>query len=204
MTLYNYLKKEFMLSGSIQIDDTENSNPSNFGDFRYNSYYGIVLEDINKLKKEDVSRAWFFPQFMTFGDYDHSCHVERSNKRVFLEEYGHIQGIKEIYGGYGSEAVIIRLDTDMTEFIEVLESLESYPAIDDEDCIFLEMELLNEAWEDYGKDEVQDLISEKGLKVGPDEVRNKVSGQGYEMIEAGGTAYIDSEGMVNEYMKETK
>ena len=205
MNLYEYLKNEFMLSGCIQIDDAENSNPSHFGDFRYNSYYGRVLEDIEELKKEDINKAWFFPAFMMFGDYDSSCHVERSNKRVFLEEFGHVDGVKEIYGGHGSEAVIIRLDTDIKEFIDVLEALEYYPAINDEDCFYLKMEMIEESWNEvYGRSDMEDELEKRGINASADKVR-KIGNRdgGLEFIESGGIVYHDIDKMIYNYLKET-
>lgn len=202
-TLYDYLKNEFMLSGSIQIADSE-AKPSRFGDFRFHSYYGRVIEDINKLKIEDISIAYFIPSLLSFGDYDNSCAVERSNKRIFLEEFGGIEGVRELWGGYGSEGVAICLSADCTEFIETLEALESYPAIDDEDVFFLERELLDDAWNDCYKDELSELIESGGFNIDPDELRHKVDGRGLEFIESGGIAYIDTEGMMEEYKRELK
>lgn len=199
-TMYNYLKDEYRLEGNIQYSEDE---PDHFSDFKYNSYYGRVLEDIDKIKKEDINKCWYFPKYLSFGHYDHSCHIERSNVEVFLKGFGHIDGIRHIYGAYGSEAIVIRLDTPISEFIETLEVLQSYPVINEEHASQLEQDMIQEAWEDYGREDLQDALNkEYTLHYNADQVREAVRWLGYEMIEAGGTVYFDVDGMIEEYHKQ--
>lgn len=86
--------------------------------------------------------------------------VERSNYRVILgdcREGAHRPGIIQICGSHGYQALAydatlgpVPGDDDLCE---ILEGLEGYCAVDDDDVSNLESELETEAWEDWGRHE---------------------------------------------------
>lgn len=74
-----------------------------------------------------------------------------SNLAVFLEEHGGSVGVKELYGGYGSSGLGLDLRYVTEEMLEAVESLESYPVLDDDHLSHLEVEKEGEAWECWAR-----------------------------------------------------
>lgn len=109
----------------------------------------------------------YLPRELAFGDYDNSSAVERSNYRVFIEQYGEVkdafgeQGIYEVVGDHGANAIAIRLTVADEGVLETLSALSDYPLIDEEDMSNLETEMADEAWEDYGRNELVDELEKK-------------------------------------------
>jgi hypothetical protein len=93
------------------------------------------------------------PNHLGYSDYGGST-VERSNYRVFVEQFAEHQGTEwwSLYGGHGTAAIVVRRDADerVPEIGEFLDALESYPLADEDDHTQLEMELEDDAWRDYG------------------------------------------------------
>lgn len=99
----------------------------------------------------DETAAYEFP-VTVWGDYVGST-VERSNYRVLVEDYG--DNVIEVLGGYNSQyiAVAASLREEDPETWAALEEiavgLEDYPLINDEDHSLLEMEIADEAWDQW-------------------------------------------------------
>ena len=93
------------------------------------------------------------------GGYD-APSIYRSNARVFRDEFS-----KELAAGADGDAdgqsLDIRYITD--EILETLAALESYPLMSDDDHSQLEMELQDEAWQDWAKSDWRNAV-EKALK----------------------------------------
>ena len=154
-------------------------------------------------------------KYMQYGDYDDSCMVERSNYKLFLEEYEKEPGVFTISGGYGSSGIAISIqyllnpdnEEKALEIIELLNGLNDYPCINDEDMSNMEYEAFNEAFEDYGykdamtalskkfnleiydykEEEFKALLLEKASRCNPSWV-----------IESGGSCYIDIDQMIKD------
>ena len=128
--------------------------------------------DFSPIKESEATADdWIVPHYLSGGDYSNSCLVEESNHRVFLEEFGEVPGIVDLYGGYGSYGVAIRLSTitKNEEIRECLASLEDYPLIDEEDQSQLEIERIEEEWNNWGEhDYVRELEHEYGIDRGID------------------------------------
>lgn len=88
--------------------------------------------------------------YCTFGDYDNSTAVERSNLRVMREQF---RELVHVTGSHGSQMLgfLGELDEQSTELREAIDSLESYPILDESDESELEIEMENEAWVSYGR-----------------------------------------------------
>ena len=105
----------------------------------YNLQY-ISKTDL-KIRIEDnrISDLFLIPNYLQFGDYDNSCMVERSNKKVFMEQYDNSPIVYEVTGGHGSESVALSIrammnpDNEETaqSIIDCLNGLSDYPCIDD-------------------------------------------------------------------------
>lgn len=146
----------------------ENDNES-YGCFKH-------ISDGRAEEVENLKELYLVPALMTGSDYS-GCAVEKSNHRVFLEEFKGIDidgddsddknfkeanGVINLYGGHGTYAVAIRLDVlkDNEEMQECLKALEDYPLINEDDLSYLEMELQNESWEGCYKADFKTAIEE--------------------------------------------
>lgn len=83
------------------------------------------------------------------GDYSGNALVGESNFRVMQESY---PWLVEIYGshGYRALAYLGKRENQSDELIEAIDSLASYPILDESDHSELELEKESEAWESDG------------------------------------------------------
>jgi len=144
--------------------DKEPGRQASYGDFK-----GINVQHTDKNAAAHLAGrvGYVVPELLSYGDYDNSCLVQRSNYRVFLERFGKVDGVVELSGGYGTAAIAIRVDllTSHEELKDVIEGLDNYSLIDEEDHSELEQKAINEAWKDWGqKDFVSGLLDELGDK----------------------------------------
>lgn len=116
-------------------------------------------EGLNTLIKKTT--VYYCSPYLCFGDYDHSCSVERSNVRVFEEMFSESPDILKQNYNYGAEYIYIDICTDNEEIIEVLEGLENYPVIDNDDMSNLEQEMFYEAWENTYKGDFLRMIEKE-------------------------------------------
>ena len=90
----------------------------------------------------------------TFGsDYSGDV-VTKSNYRIVKKLLNNCKGIYDVYGDFGTYGITYNpneISKDTRKKIdEIIESIESYPALDDEDVAKLESELIkSEFWDDY-------------------------------------------------------
>jgi len=121
---------------SYRIENPEEFTSHDYSDFSPIKHLEVTAED------------YFLPDLLGGSDYS-GCSVHRSNHRAFLQEFGDVAGVHEVYGERGTFAVAVRLDVDNPELWETLEALTEYPAVDDEDVSLLEFEEQQEAWENW-------------------------------------------------------
>lgn len=127
---------------------------------------------------ENGTPLYIVPRFLCYGDYDNSCHVERSNYRLFMAMYGGdgfsddydseegnstYPGVHAMYGAYDSTGVAIVLETWLrySEIRETIARLDDYPCIDDEDCSRVEMVLADEAWDNWARHDFQSELEKR-------------------------------------------
>jgi hypothetical protein len=160
----------------------------------------------------------FMVPFCSFGDFDNSCAVERSNHRVFLEIFGKLPGVYAVTGGYGSNGIVIdiELNKDNQEIIDIIAALANYPAINDDDVSNLEMEMEKEAFDDTYKSELSEAIEVKIKELTGNEdfelsdnvdlwkVYCELSEKtnSYCQIECGGNVYIDIDRLMTGFVPE--
>jgi hypothetical protein len=102
------------------------------------------------------------PTYLSGSDYSGTL-VERSNRDRWREDFasGEDQWWVEVSGGYGTFAIVVRLDSLPDEAIEFLEQLSTYPVADDDAHSRLEMEAQNEAWDDWAAQDFVRALEEK-------------------------------------------
>jgi len=201
---YYYREIDFPESDSISWGDLSPVN--------YASKKTRLLDLKETLKEVDI---FLIPKYMGYGDYDNSCMVERSNYKLFLEEYKEEKGIFSIYGGYGSSGIAISIrylldplnEDKADEIIGLLIGLNSYPVIDDEDMSNMEYELFLESLDSYAIRDCSSLLSNQFLIEVYDfnkdklkdvllESNSNLNYPAYE-IESGGNCYIDNERLIS-------
>jgi len=122
--------------------------------------YGEIWKIKEGLIQPDKQRFYYASQYLSFGDYDNSCYIERSNVRVFKETFKDSKDWLEIKGDYGSISIYIDVTTENKEIIEIIEFfLDGQIQIDEDDCNLMEIELCDKEWNDG--DEVIGIISKK-------------------------------------------
>ncbi len=207
--------------------------------YRVDSYRIDTLADVEKLHWSDISmRNPVMPDsatievldecvavhaMLTYGDYDNSCDVERSNVRFLLgmddgvsveSEYELGSAVLEMHGGFGSHGVAFRyVEGFSEEALEVLEALEEYPILNEDHNSETRMNMIADAWDSYGSGDFLSFIAggwskgeelKESLGVGDDELSKAlydvwydctaVHGTGCEEeIEAGGSVFFDHE-----------
>jgi hypothetical protein len=199
------------------------------GDYMKNekSYYidnpiseHLFYSDLNPIKsgeiKEELKNRDIFliSKYMQYGDYDNSCMVERSNYKLFLEDHKEEKGIFTISGGYGSSGIAISLnyllnpdnEDKAQNIIDLLNSLNDYPCIDDEDMSNMEYDSFIESLDSWAIKEANDLLAkqfllevydfnEEKLKEILLESDRNLNYPAYE-IESGGSCYIDTKRLI--------
>lgn len=79
------------------------------------------------------------------GDYCGSTY-NVANARVLIDQFSSPE-LREIGGGYGSQGVIIDPRYLSEELLELLQSLENYPVLSEDELSSYELELHSESWE---------------------------------------------------------
>lgn len=177
------------------------------------------LKLINNLKtlfdSGEISDLFIVPDLLQFGDYDNSCMVERSNKKVFLEEYENSPIVYEVTGGYGSEGIALSIrellnpDNEETaqSIIDCLNGLSDYPCLDDETMSNMENDAFEESLNDWGISDAISALSRKLNIIVNDYDQEKMfdillsadRDLGYPsyVIESGGSCYIDIDRLIS-------
>lgn len=176
--------------------------------FEFKSYRKVKLEDIKAFPWSELSRnnngSLVLVPFCQYGDY--SCAVERSNFRIFMESYGSIDGIYEVYGGYGSRGIVLDLNKvgDNEDIAGTI--------LDDQDMSMLEIEIENENFDSWIRSDFEksiiNFINEDDFELPEDfDLRGlyeklKDLTNTYFDIEAGGNGYIDIKRLMKGFNRE--
>lgn len=123
--------------------------------------------------EHDPQGPFVIPNLLSFGEYDNSGTVERSNNRVFKEQFASLEHREwwPIGGNYG-EGVVVRVDADERheDLREFFDSLANYPLADEDDHSQMEMEQEEENWRDYGAGDFEREVR----KYAPEELQERL------------------------------
>ena len=89
------------------------------------------------------------PDYCQSGDYGGAVHY-RSNAHVLLSDFSSPE-CRELYDSHGSHGVAIDPRYCSDSLLESLESLENYPILCEDNLSFLEIELQDQAWENWAR-----------------------------------------------------
>jgi hypothetical protein len=216
----------------LKIDNTNLNTYSSYvhGDYLKNedSYYinyplskEISYGDLTEITLKEnldttpIEELFLMCRYFGYSDYDNSCMVERSNLKIFLEDYGDLPYVFKVYGGYGTTDIAISLkglldscnEDKAQSIINVLTGLNDYPCIDDEDMSNMEYDAFIESLDSYAiRDcssllanqfliEVYDFNEDKLKEILLESDRN-LNYPSYQ-IESGGNCYIDTNRLIS-------
>lgn len=93
---------------------------------------------------------YFTSKHLGYSDYSGTIYG-KSNQQIILEEFGHLDGVLQIYGGYSYSDVFIRIDVlDSNEDLQsMIFGLEDYPIIDEDRLSEVEEEAKEEAMRNW-------------------------------------------------------
>jgi len=134
------------------MDELETDTCYSYGDFE--RYQGKITEALTK-------SLFLRPDLMSGSDYSGGL-ITYSNYKAMIKEFKNVEGIYELYGGYNTYSIAIRLDVaqNNSEIKKILNGLEDYALIDED----LYSEIQTE-WEIEGmKYVVDDLIDKIDLE----------------------------------------
>lgn len=98
--------------------------------------------------------------FCSYGAYDDSGIVERSNHKAISKELEYVEGVLETYGSFGSKGLIVTVRSLLDGSIvqDIVETMEDTDIYDDSAYFEMEQEFIKEQWEDWGSYEVEKLL----------------------------------------------
>lgn len=97
----------------------------------------------------------FVPNYMLGSDYSGDT-VELANFELMQEE--HADKVVLLHGGHWTRGVAIPLNSESDELADILEGLETYPVIDEDQMSHVEMRLQDEAWENWARSDFKRVL----------------------------------------------
>lgn len=159
----------------------------------------VSQEEVEQAMKDGVAgRYYYAPRPLCFSDYS-GTEVERSNARVFLEEFQDSPFVKFNLGYFGSEMILIDLLCTDEDIMKALEDLKRQGSMNQDDVDQLRATMIKEAWGDIKRDLVSGIEGKFNIKViTPEEVpllalysELQEKSDHYPIIECGGLVYVD-------------
>jgi len=125
-------------------------------------------------------KAFEVPDYFEHGDYGRMGSYGLSNYQVWTESFK--DTLDKTWWDLGQSGILVRLDIQTKEEKEALDALSDYPLMDADHHSNLEMEMQNEAWNDWGRSDfkrdlnkkAEDEEDEKKVEALLDIVPNKV------------------------------
>lgn len=121
--------------------------------------------------KDDKNGNYIELPYCTYSDNSGGT-VERSNNRCIVEDFKqHLgNGMYQVYGGYGTSAILVSVDffNSNEELQDAIEGLLQYPIYSEDDHSNLEMEIEDEDWDSYRRDELISMLEDAGIEYDED------------------------------------
>lgn len=134
-------------------------SPGNYGDEDFGQDIGsgsasIAYSNLHYGQASpDEDHLWYASNYTSGSDYSGTT-AEKSNYKVILEEAERLaeemdddSWFQTFHGDHGTYAIAFHVDKTPDEIVEMLESLENYPVLDESAMSELESEEEDEAWE---------------------------------------------------------
>lgn len=180
-------------------------------DISYGSLSHMPIKDM------DLNESLITSPFMTGSDYSGNT-VELSNYEVFKEQFGYLNGVYDVSGGYSTFSIAISVkwllnpdnEEKADEILECLRDLSNYPVIDDDHLSNMEndkeYEYITEEWGKW--DLNSELKKQLGIEItefDKDKIWNlyrlwSERSNNYAEFEDNGWPYIRTEALVKSHI----
>lgn len=136
----------FNLKSGKQIDTTRCWRFQNYWENQDDQHLGSYDRIIGEIKSSD----YYEPKYTGYSDYSGAIEY-KSNQQILLEKFGDLDGVLNIYGGYDTSLLFIRIDVlDSNEELQkMIFALEDYPILDEFHLSEIEEEAKEEALEHW-------------------------------------------------------
>ena len=145
---------------SIYADNYAELSSLNYGDLK-----NFIIPGDNLLK--DISNLFLFVPQASGSDYSGSL-LEKSNYEVFLGDFGSNDFIYPCYGGYDTYAIAVELkgllycdEETFDSIINTIKNLDTYPVLDEDHYSNLQLEVEDEAWDNWVYSDLKRAIERK-------------------------------------------
>ena len=153
-----------------------------------------------ELIDEDGQVCYGYPKYVSDGKYlevplttysnysGGTC--EHANCNCFLDTFGSLAGVHEMYGGHGTRGVLIeyKLYENNHEIRDTIDSLNEYPVMSDNFLSDLESQLEIDSWEGWVKDDLIRELETRGIAYPEDEV--DLQAQFYRIVNGSDTYFF--------------
>jgi hypothetical protein len=165
---------------------------------------------------ENPDLAFFSLDIWNYGDYHNSGLIGKANQES-MEEFLNDEEIEYEYltEMYSTHLLLLPIEAlENPSIVQVIESLDNYPVLDDEKFLELEEELRQESWDSFGRSDFEkELISRSLIKedaeLSDEELdsmayeASQYTSEGFGHYEGTNDFYFDIEGLV-QAVKENK
>ncbi len=106
----------------------------------------LAFSDLNTRVK---TSEYYLINFVQWGDYSGDT-VSRANYDTIIKKWGKNPLVWSVVGGHWSHGILIHADIlENDDFLEIFESIENYPVLDDEHLTELELSIQDSACEEF-------------------------------------------------------
>jgi len=159
--LYKNLTQLYLLGNRVWGYNCRADGSASYGDFKKAEWPNSVEKYLASLcgDVEETKELYFFVPYSCSSDYSGST-VEKANAKYIENSYENYDWVHPVYGDYNTYAVAIGVtgllncnEDAFDGLCETIENLEKYVVIDEDLLWELEMELTDEAWDSWAKDD---------------------------------------------------
>lgn len=173
----------------------------------------IYWYDLEPVRDEVLPGDLCIIPYLAGGDYSNSCAVEYANYLEWQDLFADTLSYNwwTVSGGYGSYGIAIRVGTENDEILEMIRSLQDYPAISDDRVCEVEMQWQDETYDqDIADDFIRAINTDLGIDLDLDIADNAQDDRVYDLfrecmdraneyweVEQHGCAWIDVDKLVH-------
>lgn len=121
--------------------------------------YGDWEEKPAYFAEEGEQAELYISDYMSGSDYSGSS-VEYANYTAFKEEFGEIDGVYIVSGGFSTYAIAVDVTVENDELWETLVKLEDYPVINEDTLYEIEQEAEEEAWKSWAESDFRSCLKD--------------------------------------------
>ncbi len=122
----------------------------------------LAFSDLNTRVK---TSEYYLINFVQWGDYSGDT-VSRANYDTIIKKWGKNPLVWSVVGGHWSHGILIHADIlENDDFLEIFESIENYPVLDDEHLTELELSIQDSAWDDWVRSDLDSALDNLGIEI---------------------------------------